>query len=452
MLARRNAIRKRLEKVKHRTSNAERIGRDRAFSFIAALFGSTKGHRTAPDKMKEAEKQVSDSSDFDFLVGRWRVHHRRLKERLVGNHDWVEFEGTCVMQKILGGAGNMDENVLDFPGDAYCAVTLRTYDAAKRQWSIWWIDGRNPGHLDPPVVGGFKDGAGTFYTDDTLRGKLIRVRFLWTNLTTRPHWEQAFSEDGGKTWETNWTMEFVKSHASTRCPVIELRQYTMVPGERETLIALFEREFIETQEATGMTLIGQFRDLSDPDRFVWLRGFNDMDARAAQLGEFYGGPVWKAHRDAANATIIDSDNVLLLRPVSPTSGFHLEQARRAPLGSDTKRKDLLVATIYHLGKTKGADFAAFFERKLRPHLTQAGILVLASFITETHPNTFPRLPVREDANVFVWFARFPDCEAYEKATAVAQSKWEKEGAMKLAELTKEQSEVLLLSPTPRSLL
>jgi len=248
-------------------------------------------------------------------------------------------------------------------------------------------------------------------------------------------------------------MEFMKTPASARtcCPVVELRQYTLVPNGRETLIALFEREFIETQEATGITVIGQFRDLNNPDRFVWLRGFSDMDRRAAQLQEFYGGPVWKAHRDAANATMIDSDNVLLLRPASPTSGFQLEDAIRAPLGSTTNREGLLVATICHLGKTKGADYAEFFERELRPQLAQAGISVLASFITETRPNTFPPLPVREDANVFVWFSHFSDREAYEKAAAVAQLMRGKEVTMKLADLTKEQPEVLLLSPTPRSL-
>jgi len=153
---------------------------------------------------------MSGVNDFDFLAGRLRVYHRRLKERLAGNHDWVEFEGTCTMQKILGGAGNMDDNVLEFPGGAYRAVTLRTYDRAKGRWSIWWIDGRNPSHLDPPVVGGFDNDVGTFYADDTFEGKPIRVRFLWTNLTTNPRWEQAFSADGGKTWEANWIMEFVR--------------------------------------------------------------------------------------------------------------------------------------------------------------------------------------------------------------------------------------------------
>ena len=133
---------------------------------------------------------MSGVNDFDFLAGRLRVYHRRLKERLAGNHDWVEFEGTCTMQKILGGAGNMDDNVLEFPGGAYRAVTLRTYDRAKGQWSIWWIDGRNPSHLDPPVVGGFENDVGTFYANDTFEGKPIRVRFLWTNLTTKPRWSR----------------------------------------------------------------------------------------------------------------------------------------------------------------------------------------------------------------------------------------------------------------------
>ena len=400
-------------------------------------------------------EEATGVNEFDFLIGSWRVHHRRLKERLAGNHEWIEFEGTCVMQKILGGAGNMDENFLDFPDGAYRAVALRTYDVPKKQWSIWWIDGRSPSHLDPPVVGGFKNGVGTFYATDIFKGKPIRIRFLWTNLTTKPHWEQAFSEDGGKTWETNWIMEFVKNPTSVRtcCPVVELRQYTLVPGGRETLIGLFEREFIETQEATGMSVIGQFRDLNNPDRFVWLRGFDDMDARAAQLQEFYGGPVWKAHRDAANATMIDSDDVLLLRPTSPAAGFQLEKISRAPVGSIMKREGIVVATIYHLGTTKGADFATFFERELQPHLTNVGIGVLASFVTETHPNTFPGLPVREDANVFVWFSRFPDLESYERcAAAVIESMRQREVTAKLSQLTKEQPEVLLLSPTTRSVL
>src|SRR6266542_1920072 len=107
----------------------------------------------------------------------------------------------------------------------------------------------------------------------------------------------------------------------TCCPIVELRQYTLHPGKRDVLIDLFDREFVESQEALGMKLIGQFRYLDNSNRFVWLRGFRDMSLRAQALKDFYGGPVWKAHREAANATMIDSDNVLLLHPATATSGF-----------------------------------------------------------------------------------------------------------------------------------
>lgn len=156
------------------------------------------------------DDDVGGVHDFDFFIGSWRVHHRRLKERLTDNQEWNEFSGTCASRKILGGLGNMDDNILDLPEGTYYAVTVRTYDRAKDQWTIWWIDSRNPGQLDPPVVGRFENGVGTFYADDTFKGKPIRVRFLWRKLAATPHWEQAFSADGGKTWETNWSMDFTK--------------------------------------------------------------------------------------------------------------------------------------------------------------------------------------------------------------------------------------------------
>lgn len=111
-------------------------------------------------------------------------------------------------------------------------------------------------------------------------------------------------------------------------PIVELRQYTLHPGQRDALIDLFDREFVETQEAHGMRVLGQFRDLDQPDLFVWLRGFADMDVRRRALEAFYGGPVWAAHRAAANATMIDSDNVLLLRPAWPGAASTLPQHAR----------------------------------------------------------------------------------------------------------------------------
>jgi hypothetical protein len=241
-------------------------------------------------------------------------------------------------------------------------------------------------------------------------------------------------------------------NAQSCCPVVELRQYTLHPGKRDVLIELFEREFIESQEATGMRVIGTFSDLNNPDRFVWLRGFSDMPARAKALEEFYGGPVWKAHRDAANATMIDSDNVLLLRPAHLDSGFSLVNLKRPPFGSTTTARGLLVATIYHLGETDGTGVVDLFERELRPIIEQTDATIAASFVTENHPNTFPKLPVREDANVFVWFSLFPNRTAWKQhAAALADSIREEQIVGKLSRLIKE-TEVLLLAPTARSLL
>lgn len=126
----------------------------------------------------------------------------------MNRNEWIEFDGTCVTQKVLGGCGNMDEHFLNVPGDAYHAVAFRTWDAVTNRWSIWWIDGRLPSELDPPLLGEFKNGVGTFYADHTIRGKPIRARFLWTDLDTTPRWEQAFSADNGATWEVNWEMRF----------------------------------------------------------------------------------------------------------------------------------------------------------------------------------------------------------------------------------------------------
>lgn len=152
------------------------------------------------------------SHDWDFLVGRWTVRHRRLKARLAGSTEWEEFAGTSELWLTLGGMGNVDDNVLQLPGGTYRALTIRAFDPKTSEWSIWWLDARYPGRLDPPVRGGFKDGVGTFLGDDTLNGKPIRVRFSWSQITpASARWEQAFSPDGGVTWETNWSMDFTRA-------------------------------------------------------------------------------------------------------------------------------------------------------------------------------------------------------------------------------------------------
>ena len=126
--------------------------------------------------------------------------------------------------------------------------------------------------------------------------------------------------------------------------VVELRRYTLKPGARETLVELFDREFVESQEALGMRILGTFRDLDDPDQFVWLRGFDDMASRAPALTAFYTGPVWKAHSAAANETMVDVDNVLLLRPAEGGPALEHDPARRPPAGAP-ERDGMVWVTI-----------------------------------------------------------------------------------------------------------
>lgn len=164
---------------------------------------------TTAAPVNNANETLRGLHDFDFLVGRWQVHHRKLKLRLANNHEWVDFEGTLFSQPLLGGYGNIDDDVFNVPGGAYRGAAPRLFDAKSGQWSIWWMDSRFPtAPIGPPVKGSFRDGVGTFYADDTENGKPIRVRFIWSKITaTTCHWEQAFSPDGGKTWETNWVQD-----------------------------------------------------------------------------------------------------------------------------------------------------------------------------------------------------------------------------------------------------
>lgn len=237
--------------------------------------------------------------------------------------------------------------------------------------------------------------------------------------------------------------------------VVELRQYTVRPGKRDVLIDLFDAEFVDAQEAAGITVVGEFRNVDDPNKFVWVRGFPNMTARAKSLADFYDGALWKSRRAAANATIIDNDNVLLLRPVHPESGFALEPAERPVPGTRGDGQGVVIATIYHLDPTpdKETEFVQFFERAVAPLLTQAGARVIASFVPERSANTFPRLPVREGEHVFVWFSSFPSLDAYDRFTAAlgALPVWRDSIAVELSSKIREP-QTLRLTPTARSLL
>ena len=241
---------------------------------------------------------------------------------------------------------------------------------------------------------------------------------------------------------------------TVRYPVVELRQYTLRPGQRDVLIDLFDRELVESQEAAGMTIVGQFRDLDDPDRFVWLRGFASMPSRAQALASFYGGPVWKAHRAQANATMIDSDNVLLLRPVTARSGFPARAAARLPDGHAAAAPSRILATLYYRDRPFDQAFADFFDRRARPVLIETGAVPLACLQTEHAENTFPTLPVRTGENVFVWLARFPSPgHLHDHLHQIeAPGHWRDRVLPALSAMITGAPQWLRLAPTARSLL
>jgi hypothetical protein len=228
--------------------------------------------------------------------------------------------------------------------------------------------------------------------------------------------------------------------------VVEFRQYTLHPGQREALIALFDREFVETQEAAGMRVMGQFRDLGDADRFVWMRGFPDMPRRAQALQVFYGGPVWAAHRDAANATMADSDNVLLLRPAWSGAGY--PPGSRAAPGHEGDAPGLLDATVFPLRHAASPALLELVRGPLSRVLAEGGARSIAWYVTEAARNNFPRLPVREGEQVLLGLAMFPDADTFQRFGA--GQAWEREAAPLLQPFLAAPAEARRLVPTARS--
>lgn len=189
----------------------------RIYIVVAVMCGlsSAAFGQITPEAMK---KQTPESAiehdgqhDFDFLFGSWKVHCRRLLHPLAGSSQWLEFDGTDVVHRVWDGRANMDEFEADSPSGRIEGMTIRTYSAKSHQWSIYWSTEAN-GTVDfPPMVGEFRSGRGEFFDSEIYKGKAIYVRFLWTvGSPSSCHWEQAFSPDGGITWETNFVWELTR--------------------------------------------------------------------------------------------------------------------------------------------------------------------------------------------------------------------------------------------------
>lgn len=239
--------------------------------------------------------------------------------------------------------------------------------------------------------------------------------------------------------------------STSDCTVYELRQYTLHAGTTDRFIETFDREFVETQEATGIRVVGQFRDLDRADMFVWIRGFPDMATRRDSLAAFYTSPAWRANAQEANSMMIDSDDVLLLT-VASAAGNWAAGPRRA-ISSSELPAALVEVTVYPLTDVGWAGFDEFYAQQLQPLLTSAGGAPIAALRTESAANTFPSLPVREADRVFVTLSRFADRASYDThvRALTAEPSWHRVRARTRA-LTSDRPQKLRLAPTPRSAL
>lgn len=155
-------------------------------------------------------KGTSKIDDFDFLIGQWKVANRKLKERLSGSNEWIEFGGELVVRKTLNGYANVDDFKCDFNGVEINAVTLRVFNPKEKLWSIYWLDNLSY-EMIPQVKGNFKEGSGEFYGQELFNGKTVNLKFTWTKTSNElVHWNQAYYDDSSDDWEINWIMDFTK--------------------------------------------------------------------------------------------------------------------------------------------------------------------------------------------------------------------------------------------------
>jgi hypothetical protein len=173
-------------------------------AFACATPAPAQNSNAAGTAAPVASAERDGQHDFDFEIGSWKIHLKRLADRLAGSKTWVEFDGTSVTRKVWDGRAQIEEFETDSPTGHIEGLTLRLYNPQTHQWSLYWANSKD-GAMAPPQVGQFKNGVGEFYAQDTWKGKQVFVRFIWSKTDTdTPHFEQAFSDDGGKTWEVNW--------------------------------------------------------------------------------------------------------------------------------------------------------------------------------------------------------------------------------------------------------
>ncbi len=374
----------------------------------------------ANGEFEVSASSTSSYNDFDFYTGHWNIQNRKLKTRLDNCQEWDEFEATGTMRKILHGFGNTDNFIAAFDGKLFEGMALRIFNPETKLWSIYWTD-TTRGTLDKPVIGSFDNNIGKFYCKDVFNGRDILMMFQWDKTDPeKPIWSQAFSPDNGKTWEWNWYMTFTRKKDNSSVlrqsvNVLELRNYLLKPSTTARFIRYFKDYFVDSQNALGAHVIGEFEVENNANRFFWIRGFSDMSVRGNFLPSFYKSPVWNAYGKEANEMIIDSDQVHLVRPLHPSS---VDTSKNGDLYSNTKK---LLVIDYYQSKDKLLDtLIDAFQLEYLPELQKFN-LSPSLFITEMSENDFPRLPVIQDKNLLVVISSFADELEYKEKLKLIQS-------------------------------
>lgn len=370
--------------------------------------------------------ETSSASDFNFLLGSHIVHHKKLKERLANSNEWIGFKGTHSMEALLNGTGNLERHIMNSAEDKMEGIALRIFNPTTKLWSIYWADNKS-GKLDAPLLGSFEYNIGNFYGRDNFRGKPVYVKFRWdaTN-PLKPIWSQAFSADWGKTWEWNWYMYFSKKNSDEKngipktIGVIELRNYVLKQGMRDSFINYFEENLIQSQWALKGYPLEQYRVKGYEDNFCWIRGFKNMQERSSFLPSFYFGPAWKQHKKVPNSLLANNDNVHLLSPVilqndSLVSVNTIKSSSLIP-------KTGIVVIDFYTANTKLELLKKLFAKSFLPLLKTIGINDYTLWVSEPEPNDFPQLPVFQDKNLLVMITHFKNELDYSEATKTIASK------------------------------
>jgi hypothetical protein len=417
---------------------------------------------TSDKDLKIVPSKTSSQNDFDFLIGRHRVHHKKLKTRLNRCIEWIEFVGSQEMRPLLTGKGNVDRyfmtNTDEKPTEG---VAFRLFNPKTRLWSIYWADDIN-GRLEPPVEGSFEDNKGYFFGKDVFNGQQILVKFEW-DITDRqrPVWSQSFSPDMGKTWETNWYMYFSKEGSvanetikeSTRLnnalvanqsiEVLELRNYVHKTGQRDKFIDFFEDNFTFAQSKLGGFVLGMFRVKGAEDNFFWMRGFKDMASRSAYLSAFYYSHYWKKRRNVANDLLVNNDNVYLLKPLQISDEINNTSINSNEFGVGKS----LAIIDYYIANTRLKELTNFFKEKYIPFLKANAITDQTLWVSELRENDFPALPVFQDKNLLVTITFYKDEQEYSEKMEDLNSNQELKQQLKAIVTTQN---TLILFPTANS--